>query len=232
VSSATNVVPPKAVPRSPGFLTSSVGMKVVMAATGVVWSGFVGIHMIGNLQVYLGPEALNHYAVFLRELFHGAALWIFRAVLLAAVGLHIWSATVLTLENWRARPTGYRRLAWRESDYASRTMVWSGPILALFLVYHILHLTTGNAHPDFVEGDVYRNFIVGFQSLPVSLFYMVAMLALGFHLWHGVWSMLQTFGLAHPRFNRLRHVFATVYAVVVVGGNLSFPIAVLTGVLR
>jgi succinate dehydrogenase / fumarate reductase cytochrome b subunit len=111
-------------------------------------------------------------------------------------------------------------------------MVWSGPILALFLIFHILHLTTGQAHPSFVAGDVYHNFIVGFQSLPVSLFYIVAMLALGFHLWHGVWSMLQTLGLAHPRYNRLRHVFATVFTVVVVGGNLSFPIAVLTGVLR
>ncbi len=232
MSSATTVLPSPTASRTAPLLTSSVGMKVVMAVTGIIFFGFVCIHMIGNLQVYLGPAAINHYAVFLRELFHGAALWIFRAVLLVSVILHVWAATVLTLDNWRARPVGYRKLRWRESDYASRTMGWSGPIILLFVVYHLMDFTFGNVHPGFVEGDVYHNFITGFQVWPVSAFYILAMLALGFHLWHGVWSMLQTLGLAHPRYNVWRHVVAAVFAVIVTGGNISFPVAVLTGVLR
>jgi succinate dehydrogenase / fumarate reductase cytochrome b subunit len=232
VSSVTTVLPPNAASRAAGFLGSTVGKKVVMAVTGIIFFGFVCIHMIGNLQVYLGPAALNHYAVFLRELFHGSALWIFRAVLLVSVALHVWASTALTLENWRARPVGYRKVRWRESDYASRTMVWSGPILALFVVYHIMHFTIGNVHPSFIEGDVYHNFITGFQVWPVSAFYILAMLALGFHLWHGAWSMLQTLGLAHPRYNRLRHVFAALFAGIVTVGNISFPVAVLMGWLR
>ena len=219
-------------PREPKFLASTVGRKVVMAATGVVLFGFLLVHAIGNLQAYLGSEALNHYAVFLRELLHGAGIWIFRAVLVACAALHLWAATTLTLDNWRARPVGYRRRLWQDSTYSSRTMVWSGPIVLLFIVYHLLHFTVGSAHPDFVEGDAYHNFVTGFQVLPVSLFYIVAMLALGLHLYHGVWSMLQTLGLSHPRYNPLRHGFATLFTVAVVGVNVSFPLAVLAGVIR
>jgi succinate dehydrogenase / fumarate reductase cytochrome b subunit len=219
-------------PRAATLLDASVGKKAVMAATGLVLFGFVVVHMIGNLQVYLGPAAMNHYAEWLRELLHGAGLWIARAVLLGAVVLHVWAAAGLALDNRRARPVGYRRRAWIESTYASRTMVWSGPILALFVVYHLLHLTTGNVHPNFVEGDVYHNFVAGFRSVPVSAFYVVAMLGLGLHLYHGVWSMLQTLGLSHPRWNPLRHGFAGLIASVVVVGNVSFPVAVLLGIVR
>ena len=219
-------------PRASRFLDSSIGKKAVMAATGIVLFGFVVVHMIGNLQVYLGPLAMNEYALSLRELLHGAGIWIARVVLLACVAVHIWAAVSLTIENRKARPQGYRRRRWQESTYASRTMVWSGPILALFVVYHLLHLTTGTVHPNFVEGDVYHNFVAGFRVLPVSAFYMAAMLALGLHLHHGVWSMLQTLGLSHPRWNPLRQAFAGGITAVVVIGNLSFPIAVLLGVLR
>jgi succinate dehydrogenase / fumarate reductase cytochrome b subunit len=188
--------------------------------------------MIGNLQAYMGPEALNAYAVWLRELLHGAGLWIARAVLLLSVILHIWSATALTIDNRRARPVGYRRRKYDRSTYASRTMVWSGPILLLFIIYHLLHFTFGTVHPSFVEGDVYHNFVAGFQVVPVSIFYIVAMLALGYHLYHGIWSMLQTLGLSHPRYNFLRHGFAGLMTAIVVVGNISFPLAVLTGVIR
>ena len=218
--------------REPGFLATTVGKKVVMAATGIILFGFVFVHMVGNLQAYLGPVPFNHYAVWLRELLHGAGLWIARIVLLTSAALHIWSATVLTLDNWRARPVAYRKRRWEESNYASRTMVWSGPILFFFIVFHILHLTTGTVHPQFVEGDAYHNFVTGFQNLPVSIFYIVAMLALGYHLYHGVWSMLQTLGLAHARYNPLRHACATVFTVTIVGVNISFPVAVLAGVIR
>ena len=217
-----------------GFLQSSLGLKIVMALTGLILFGFVIGHMIGNLQVYLGPEAFDAYGVLLRSLLHGAGLWIARAVMLVAVGLHIWSAWRLTLINNAARPVGYREVERRESTYASRTMRWSGVLLLLFIVYHLLHLTFGArvVHPHFVHGAIYHNFVIGFQNPLVSGFYILAMLALGLHLYHGAWSFLQTLGLSHPRYNHLRHAFATLVTVVVVAGNISFPVAVLTGLLR
>jgi succinate dehydrogenase cytochrome b subunit len=212
-----------------GFLGSTIGKKAVMAATGLVLVGFVVAHMIGNLQLYLGAETLNAYGHLLRALGHGAALWVARGVLLASVGLHIWAATTLTLQSQAARKVGYRKLAFTESTYASRTMRWSGPILLLFILYHLAHFTLGTAHPQFVEGDVYGNVIVGFQSTPVVAFYVAAMLALGLHLYHGIWSMLQTLGLSHPSYNRWRHALSTLITLIVVAGNLSFPLAVYFG---
>jgi succinate dehydrogenase / fumarate reductase cytochrome b subunit len=215
-----------------GFAGSSIGRKVIMAVTGAILFGFVFVHMIGNLQVYLGPAALNHYGVLLRELLHGAGIWIARAVLLTAVLLHIWSATSLTLDSRRARPEAYRQQKWKESTYASRTMRWGGVIILLFVIYHLLHLTTGAAHPSFIEGDVYHNFVAGFQSVPVSLFYILAILALGLHLRHGVWSMFQTLGVSHPRYIRMAHAAAWIFAAIIVIGNVSFPLAVLAGIVK
>jgi succinate dehydrogenase / fumarate reductase cytochrome b subunit len=212
-----------------GFFGSTIGKKAVMAATGVVLVGFVVAHMLGNLQLYLGPETLNAYGHLLRELGHGALLWVARGVLLASVGLHIWAATTLTLQSQAARKVGYRKLSFTESTYASRTMRWSGPILLLFIVYHLAHFTTGHAHPQFVAGDVYGNMVVGFQSPPVVFFYVAAMLALGLHLYHGIWSMLQTLGLSHPRYNSWRHALCTLVTLAVVGANLTFPLAVFFG---
>jgi succinate dehydrogenase / fumarate reductase cytochrome b subunit len=203
-----------------------------MATTGVVLVAFVVLHMVGNLQVYLGPEAFNAYARELRAILHGAGLWVARSVLLASVVLHIWAATSLTLTSRRARPVGYRRWKPRESTYASRTMRWGGVILLAFVVYHLMHFTFGNAHPDFVEGDVYHNFVVGFQSPAVGLAYGVAMVLLGLHLRHGIWSMAQTLGLSHPRYKRLAQGTALAIALLVVAGNLSFPIAVMSGLLK
>jgi succinate dehydrogenase / fumarate reductase cytochrome b subunit len=218
--------------RAVSFFGSTVGRKVVMALSGIVLFGFVLGHMAGNLQLYLGPHALNEYSVTLHEMLHGAGLWIARFGLLLAVGLHIWAATALTLGERGVRPESYRAVRHRESTYASRTMVWSGPILLLFIVYHLLHLTFGTVHGTFIEGDVYHNVVAGFSSWPVSVFYVVAMLALGLHLRHGVWSMLQTLGLSHPRWNSLRAAFADVFALVVVLGNISMPVAVLAGLVK
>jgi len=215
-----------------GFVGSSIGRKVIMAVTGAILFGFVLAHMLGNLQVYLGPEAINNYGVFLRQALHGTGIWIARAVLLSAVLLHIWSATSLTLESRRARPEGYRVEKWKESTYASRTMRWGGVILLLFIIYHLLHFTTGTVHQTFIEGDVYHNFVAGFRSVPVSLFYIFAMLALGLHLRHGVWSMFQTLGVSHPRYIRMAHVGAWIFAAVIVIGNISFPLAVLAGIVK
>jgi len=218
--------------RAATFFGSTIGKKVVMGVTGVILFGFVLGHMTGNLQLYIGPEALNAYGEFLQEFGHGMGLWVARTVLLASVGLHIWAATALTLTSLAARPKGYREVQWQESTYASRTMRWSGPILLLFIVYHLLHFTTGSVHPSFVRGDVYHNMIAAFRSWPVSAAYIAAMLALGFHMWHGVWSMLQSLGLSHPRYNAFRRAFATVFTVIVIGGNVSFPIAILAGLVR
>lgn len=215
-----------------GFLRSSIGKKVVMALTGVILFGFVVAHMLGNLQVYLGPTKLDEYGKLLRELGHGGALWVARAVLLVAAVLHVWAAWSLTRANRKARPTGYRERENRESTLASRTMRWSGVVVLVFIVYHLLHFTIGTVHPDFVEGAVTHNFVTGFQVVWVSVFYMIATLLLGLHLYHGVWSMLQTMGLSHPRYDALRKRAAAAFAAIVVLGNLSFPIAVLTGVVK
>jgi succinate dehydrogenase / fumarate reductase, cytochrome b subunit len=214
------------------FLTSTIGKKVVMAVTGLMLFGFVVGHMVGNLQVYLGPEAMNAYAASLRQLGHGTALWIARGGLLAALAAHVWAAVSLALANRGARKQRYKVYHPRASTYASRTMYWSGPLIFLFVGYHLLHLTTGNVHPDFHEGDVYRNFIVGFSQPAVSAFYIAAMLALGLHMYHGVWSLLHTLGLAHARWNPLRQSLATFVAAAVVVGNVSFPVAVMTGFIR
>jgi len=214
------------------FLGSTVGRKVVMAVSGVILVGFVFVHLIGNLQLYLGPEALNHYAVFLHTFLHGGGIWLFRAVMLTAVGLHVWAATTLTLDDWAARPRKYRRWEPDASTYASRTLRWGGVLLALFILYHLLHFTVGSVHPDFVPGDVYHNVVTGFRVWYVSAIYIAAMLVLGLHLDHGVWSLFQTLGLQHPRYKRVVRVLARVFAIVVVLGNCSFPIAVLTGVVR
>ncbi len=215
-----------------GFFTSTVGKKVVMAVTGIILFGFVVGHMIGNLQVYLGAHALDEYAVFLREFGHGTGLWLARGGLLAATLLHIWAAVALARTSIAARPVGYRQRKWRDSTYASRTMRWSGPILLLFIIYHLLHMTTGTVHSDFHHGQVYRNVITGFRSLPVTIFYVVAQLALGLHLYHGIWSMLHTLGLSHPRYDGLRNGFSTLFAIIVVIGNISIPLAVLSGAVR
>ena len=224
--------PANAAAAAASFFASSIGKKVVMAVTGLALFGFVVAHMVGNLQVYLGPEALNAYAETLRH--YPALLWAARVGLLVAVALHIWSAWSLTRVNRQARPVGYRERQSRASTYASRTMRWSGVTLLLFVVYHLLHFTFGarSVHPQFIPGDVYHNFITGFQNPLVSAFYILSMLALGLHLYHGAWSMLQTVGLSHPRYNRWRQGLAAAFTVIVVGANLSFPVAVLTGVLR
>ena len=218
---------------APSFAGSTIGRKVVMAASGLVLFGFVFVHMIGNLQVFLPDhEAINHYGAFLREFLHGTGIWIARGGLLLAVGLHIWSATSLTLTNRRARPIAYRVVTHDASTYASRTMRWGGVIILLFVVYHLLHMTVGTVHPDFIHGDVYRNIVIGFRVWPVTLFYLLAMVCLGFHLRHGVWSMLQTLGVSHPRWDKARQVASAAFAIVVTLGFVAVPLAVLAGVVK
>jgi succinate dehydrogenase / fumarate reductase cytochrome b subunit len=216
--------------RAQRLLTSSIGLKFITALTGAVLSLFVLGHMVGNLQVFQGPEALNAYAKLLRV--EPALLWTARTVLLASVGLHIWAYLALTRQNMAARAEGYREVAHKESSFASRSMRVTGPLLLAFIVYHVLHLTTGTVHPDFREGDVYRNLVSGLRVVPVGLIYILAMLALGFHLWHGVWSLFQTLGAGQARYHSLGRRFATVFTVVVVAGFAAVPLAALAGLLK
>ena len=211
------------------FLASTIGQKVVMALTGAILFGFVLAHLAGNLLLYQGPDAINAYGRELRELLHGAALPIARVTLLLAVVLHIWAAWSLTVRNAQARPQGYKQFKPAQSTYASRTMRWSGVILFVFVIYHLMHFTFGNVHPSFVEGDVYHNVVTGFRVWPVSLFYVFAMVLLGFHLNHGVWSMFHTLGVSHPGRRKALRLFAAVFSFAIVLGNISFPLAVLFG---
>jgi succinate dehydrogenase / fumarate reductase cytochrome b subunit len=209
------------------FWRSTVGKKVVMALTGAIGVGYVVVHMLGNLQVFEGAEKINAYAALLKS--NLGLLWTARSILIAAVGLHIVAAYQLARTSQKSRPVGYKR--WRSvgSDFASRTMRWTGPLLGLFIVYHLLHLTTGAVHPDFVEADVYQNVISGFRVWYVSVIYIVAMLMLALHLYHGAWSMFESLGVNHPKYNRLIRALATILTAIVVVGFIAIPAAVLLG---
>ena len=215
---------------------TSVGKKVAMAASGLVLFGFVLAHMVGNLKIYQGAEKYDAYADFLRAagspLFgHNQLLWIARVVLLACVGIHIAAATELWARARRARGGRYEKFEDLSFSYASRTMRWGGVIVLAFIVYHLLHLTVGSVHPDFVAGSVYANVVSGFRRWPVSLAYVVAMIPLGLHIYHGLWSGTQTLALRNSRVLRWRRGFAATVAALIVLGNVSIPVAVLAGLL-
>ena len=215
---------------------STIGRKAVMAVTGLLLFGFVVAHMAGNLKIFTGEEHYNDYAEGLRAfgtpiIGDEQFLWVMRAGLLAAVLAHIGAAISLTRTSKLARPIGYVVHKPTTSTYASRTMRWGGIVIALFVVYHLLHLTTGDAHSDFRHGDVYHNVISGFEVWYVSAFYILANLALGMHLFHGLWSMFQTLGRGSGRFTRQVRAFSVLAAVAITVGNISIPVAVLTGVL-
>jgi succinate dehydrogenase / fumarate reductase, cytochrome b subunit len=228
---------PREAPWAVELYRSAIGKKYVMAVTGMVLMGFVLAHMVGNLKLYLGAESLNAYGEWLREVGEPALprttlLWLVRLVLLVAFVLHIHAAYALTVMNRRARPQRYQhRRDYAAADFASRTMRWSGVIVLLFVLFHLLDLTWGTANPGFVAGDPYRNMVASFQRWPVALAYIAANLALALHLYHGAWSLFQSMGWSNPRFNHLRRQFAVAFAVVIAVGNLSFPIAILTGVV-
>jgi succinate dehydrogenase / fumarate reductase cytochrome b subunit len=218
------------------LLRSTLFKKAVMAVTGLMLFGFVLGHMAGNLKAYQGAESFNNYAEFLREVGyplvpHTALLWVARIGLLIAVGLHIWAATSLTLANRRARPIDYRNRRPVEMDYASRTMRYSGYLLFFYIIYHLLHLTIGSVHSDFIKGDAYHNLVVGLSNPLIAGVYIVANILLGFHLYHGLWSLFQSLGVTHPAVENLRRPFAVVFSAIVTLGFLAAPIGVLSGIL-
>jgi succinate dehydrogenase / fumarate reductase cytochrome b subunit len=202
---------------------TTVGKKVIMAVSGFILVGFTIVHLLGNLQLYLGPEAINGYAAKLHSM--PPLVWGTRLVLLFAVSVHIASAFSLWARNRAARGSRYKQRKDLATDYAARTMYWSGPILLLYIVYHLLHFTILPAHP----GDVYRNVVEGFQVPLIAGVYIVGNLALGFHIFHGIYSAFQTLGANHPRYNSYRRDLAIAICTVITLGNLSFPIAVLAG---
>ena len=216
------------------FTRSTIGRKAIMAASGFILFGFVLVHMVGNLQVYAGRAMFNGYSEFLHHFIHGTGLWIARAALLAAVVLHVWFAWTTTRRSWAARPTGYKEWTPSESTLSSRTMRWSGVIILLYVLYHLADFTFGTAaiHPAFVPGDPYTNFVTSFQRVPVAIVYIIGNVALGFHLRHGTWSMLQTLGLSHPRYRAMAVDAALVFALVITIANVSFPLAVLSGIVH
>lgn len=222
--------PPPRPSRLAAFWSNAIGKKALMAITGFIWFLYVLVHMLGNLQAYAGPAAINAYGRFLRVA--PALLWAARLVLFVALAVHVVAGVQLYLQKKRARPVGYGQFAPVSSSTASRTMIWSGFLILLFVVYHLLDLTVGTANPSFVEGDIFHNLVVSLARVLASLAYLVAMLALGFHLWHGLWSMWQSIGVANRRYRPGLQRLAITFAVLVALGFASIPIAVLTGVLR
>jgi succinate dehydrogenase / fumarate reductase cytochrome b subunit len=217
----------------PSIYSTAVGKKYAMAISGMVLMAFVLVHMIGNLKIYFGGSSLDRYSHWLRQVGEPALpeqtlLWAVRIILIAALVVHLHAAYALTRMNQHARPVKYAsKRDFAAADFASRTMRWTGIIVLLFLIFHLLDLTWGPANPDFVEGDPYHNVITSFQRIPVALVYIVANVALGVHLYHGAWSMFQSMGWTRPR----RREFAVVFAGLIVLGNISFPLAVVFGVV-
>jgi succinate dehydrogenase / fumarate reductase cytochrome b subunit len=216
---------------------SALGKKYVMAITGIMLMGFVFFHMIGNLKMYLGPTEFDHYGHFLRELLvpifpKHYVLWALRLGLIAAFVLHIHAAFSLTRMNRAARTVRYQsRRDYIAANFASRTMRWTGVIFLLFLVWHLFDLTFTGTGYHYVRGHVYDNVDGSLSRIPVAILYIVGNLALGVHLFHGAWSLFQSMGWNNPRFNSWRRNFAAAFAALIVVGNVSFPIAVLAGVV-
>ena len=224
--------------RAVRFYTAPIGKKAVMAVTGVILVGYVIAHLLGNLQIYsANHEQINAYAAFLHNPNNVVALWAARSVLLLAVILHIVAAVQLFFQNRATRPVAYIKKDDVPSSYAARTMIWSGPIVGAFVIFHILHLTVGAVLPTRDVGglaitpDVRYNVISGFQNYAVSGFYIFAMILLCMHLYHGMWSMFQSLGISHPRYTRKLKKGAAILAILIAIGNCSIPIAAMIGLL-
>jgi succinate dehydrogenase / fumarate reductase, cytochrome b subunit len=217
--------------RAVRFYETTVFKKAIMASTGLVLFGFVIGHMIGNLQVFEGREKLDAYGRLLHSL--PGLLWTARIVLLVCVTLHIVTTVQLALLKKSARPVGYVKKDNSHSSYASRTMYWSGPIVLAFIIYHLLHFTFGVIQPGvFQYGAVYDNVVHGFQNYAISGFYILAMVLLCIHIYHGAWSMFQSLGINHPTYTPLLRKFAALMAILIAIGNISIPVAVMIGAIQ
>jgi succinate dehydrogenase / fumarate reductase cytochrome b subunit len=215
-----------------GFYGSMVGKKVVMGVTGLIGIGYVILHVLGNLLIFRGPEAINGYSHFLHSA--GELLWGVRIVLIVAVILHVIAAVQLTRQSRAARPIGYIKQEHQVATVGSRTMRWGGVLLFVFIVLHILHFTTGTIRPAgiFSQGDVYVNVVTSFRIWWVVLFYVIAMVALGLHLFHGAWSSVRSIGVSPASPEPLHHRISLVFAILVWAAFTAVPIAVFAGLVR
>lgn len=214
------------------FYASMVGKKVVMGVTGLIGVGFVILHSLGNLLVFRGPEAINSYSHFLKS--SGELLWALRIVLIVAVILHVVAAVQLSRQSLAARPVGYVKREPQAATIASRTMRWGGALLLIFIVLHILHFTTGTIRPTgyFSSEDVYANVVGSFRIWWVALFYVISMIALGLHLFHGAWSSVRTIGVSPRSPHPLHRRISLVIAVFVWAAFTAIPVAVFAGWVR
>jgi len=222
------------------FYGSALGKKYAMAISGIIGLGYIFAHMVGNLKVYLGAESIDQYGEWLREgllypiLPHTVALWLLRLVLIGALVVHVHAAWSLTVDNRKARSTRYQsNRDYVAADFAARTMRWTGVIVLLFIGYHLADLTWGveAVNPDFVRGATYDNMAASLARPPVAAFYLLANLALGVHIYHGIWSLFRTMGASNRRLLASARPIAIGFTVIVIGGNLTFPIAALTGLI-
>lgn len=240
--------PLRATPRSLPFPFSlyqtSVGKKWVMAITGLMLIGFVVVHMIGNLKLYLGVIELDgvsdydvdHYAHALRELLvplvpHGVVLWIMRLGLIAGFGLHIHSAYSLSRSNMVANQAYESKRDWLAANFASRSMRYTGVIVLLYLIFHLADLTWGRAD-WFEHGEVQSNVVNSLSNPLVALIYILANIAVAIHIYHGMYSMFQSLGINNPSYNWLRQGAARSLAIIILIGNISFPLAVLANIIE
>ena len=216
--------------RIAGFFRSTIGQKAIMAVTGLIMLGYLITHVLANLLVFRGPALINGYSRVLHSM--PSFLWAARVVLIVAVLLHIWAAVSLTRRDVAARATKYGRYRPQASTFASRTIRWGGLLILFFIIFHILHFTTGTVHPAFVEGDPHGNVVRAFRVPWVAALYIVAMAALGLHLYHGAWSSFRTLGLTPSTGDPLRHRVSAIVAALIWLGFTAIPIAVLAGLVR
>jgi succinate dehydrogenase / fumarate reductase cytochrome b subunit len=220
---------------------TSIGKKVIMAVTGLVWIGFLFFHMYGNLKAYGGPEYFNAYAEGLRSfgepIFgHSHLLWVARSVLIVAFVLHVWAFWELYLQNQQGREVGYIQHTKVQANPAALTMRYGGVAILLYTIYHLMHFTWGvpGVHPDFIWDDAYHNLVRGFQTyfyIP-AVVYILAVIVLAFHLYHGTWSLFQTLGLNNKTYTKLIRALAWLLAIVIPVGFAAVPIGVMIGLIR
>ncbi len=216
---------------------TTIGKKVAMALAGIVLFGYLVLHLIGNLKVFTGERHFNEYSEFLRTvgapaLGHSQLLWIVRLILLAALLVHVVASIQLYTRSRSARSVRYAKYNPEVFSRASRTMAWGGIAILLFVVYHILHLTTGDVHPAFEAHQAYRNLVNGFKSPLSSVIYVIGMVAVGMHLYHGLWSATQTMGWNNKNYNHVRRPAAMIVALAITLGFLSVPVAVWLGIVE
>lgn len=220
------------------FLKSTVGRKIIMGVSGISMVGFVVVHLLGNTSIFAGPDGINAYAMKLHEF--GPLVWIFRLFMLILFSLHVFYGIQLALENYRAKPKGYAVGGSLRATFAGKTMIWTGLLIGVFLIYHLLHFTfqvisPGTAAARNVDAagrpDVFHMVVIGFQGALAVSVYICAMIALALHLTHGIQSFFQTLGMNNDRTLPVIAKSGTVAAVIIVLGYIAIPLIILVGII-